>query len=101
CEGLGGEEGGEFDVVGADTQKRGILADAAALHLCRDHDRRESDRGPRIEGPEEESLRAAATGTSDADACGIHVRQGADEIEGANAVPRLQAQEALQTKLAL
>ena len=48
---------------------------------------------------EDECLRAAAAGAGDADAARIDVRQAQQEVEGADAVPGLQAHEALQAQL--
>ena len=98
-EGFGSEEGGEVDVAGADAQVGGVLADAAALHGGGDHDGREGDAGAIIDAAEDEGLRAAAAGAGHADALPVHIRQVDEEIEGADAVPGLQAHEAVQPHL--
>ena len=50
---------------------------------------------------QDERLRAAAARPGDADARRVHVGQLGEEVEGADAVPRLQAHEALQPQLGL
>ena len=98
AERLGGEERRELDVVGADAQERRVLAHAAALHRAGHHDRGND----------------AASRSSIADSMNVCVppplspviatRDGStsarlvDEVERADAVPRLQPHVRLQAQ---
>ena len=61
-----------------------------------DHHRRERHRDPRVDGAEDERLRPPAARAGHGDAGRVHVRQAEHEVQRADAVPRLQAHQALQ-----
>ena len=94
-EGLGGERGRQFHIVGADAQQRIIFADASALMLAGGN---HVDRGGAgqavVNGHHHKRLGAATAGTGDRNAGFVDVRQRFQKIQRADAVPGLQSKDA-------
>ena len=92
------EQAGDLHVAGVHAEQRAVLAHAPALHPGAHHHRREHAREPVVDGREHERLRPAAARAGHAEALRVHVRQTGEEVQRADAVPRLKAHLALQAQ---
>ena len=84
----------DFHVRVVHAQPGRVLTQAAALHRVRDHHHRGLRCQPIINRAEHKGLRAAAGFPRAGQPIVVHVRQGLQEVQRANAVPRLEPHQA-------
>ena len=88
------EHSRELHVVRVQSKPRDVFAEAAALHMQRDHVHWRGGRNPVVDCRQQECLRAAAGGAGRADAIARDKRERLEKVDRADAVPQLEACEA-------
>src|SRR5205814_6950676 len=87
------EQRRDLDVVGVEPEAGEVLAQAATLHVQRDHVHRRGRRDACVDRREQEGLRAATGSARRADAIARDHRERLEKIDRTDAVPQLQARE--------
>ena len=88
--GRGAVRARDLHVARVEAQVRRVLAHVPALHVVRDHVDRGRDLDPIVDRGQQEGLRAPARGPGAGEAARVHVGEGLQEVQRADAVPQVQ-----------